>query len=61
MAKKKDVDKSAQSNESNKTTKTETNEDEEPNFSDPEDYVDDIPDEGNYFYKTLLYFCNGLG
>lgn len=24
------------------------NDEEEPNFSDPEDYVDDVSDEGNY-------------
>lgn len=48
MAKKKDVDKSVQGSESNKTTKTETNEDEEPNFSDPEDFVHHVSDEGKY-------------
>lgn len=50
MAKKKEGDKSAQNSESNKATKTETNEDEEPTFSDPEDYVEDIPDEGDYSF-----------
>lgn len=59
MAKKKDGDKSAQSGENNKATKTEANEDEEPTFSDPEDYIEDIPDEGDFL--KIPYLNNGLG
>jgi len=43
MAKKKEADKSSQND--NKITKTDGAEDEEPNFSDDEDYVDDVSDE----------------
>lgn len=46
MAKKKDAEKAAQNDENNKQEKTEGAEEEEPNFSDPEDYVDNISDEG---------------
>ena len=45
MAKKKDSDKSSQNSEGNKHDKNEIN-DEEPNFSDPEGYGDNISDEG---------------
>ncbi|XP_067006456.1 eukaryotic translation initiation factor 3 subunit B [Anabrus simplex] len=45
MAKKKDADKSAQNTDGNKQEKNGTNEDEEPNFDDPEGYVDNISDE----------------
>jgi hypothetical protein len=46
MAKKKEVEKSAQSSEGNKHDKCENNDD-EPNFSDPEGFGDNISDEGN--------------
>jgi hypothetical protein len=46
MAKKKDFEKSLHNSEGNKQDKCESN-DEEPNFSDPEGYVDSISDEGN--------------
>lgn len=46
MAKKKDAEKAAQNDENIKQEKSEGTEDEEPNFSDPEDYVDNITDEG---------------
>ena len=46
MAKKKEAEKSAQSSEVNKQDKSENNDD-EPNFSDPEGFVDNIADEGN--------------
>nr|CAD7606883.1 unnamed protein product [Timema genevievae] len=45
MAKKKDSDKASQNSDSNKQEKNETNDDDEPNFSDPEGYVDSITDE----------------
>lgn len=48
MAKKKDGDKSSQNSEGNKQEKNEFT-DEEPNFSDPEGFVDNIPDEGRTF------------
>ncbi|XP_073997164.1 eukaryotic translation initiation factor 3 subunit b [Rhodnius prolixus] len=44
MARKKDADKSAQSDH-NKNNKSEPNDDEEPNFDDPEGFVDKITDE----------------
>lgn len=46
MAKKKEVEKSAQSSEVTKQDKSENNDD-EPNFSDHEGFVDNISDEGN--------------
>ena len=46
MAKKKETEKGAQNSEGNKHDKSENNDD-EPNFSDPEGYVDNISDEGN--------------
>jgi translation initiation factor 3 subunit B len=48
MAKKKDIDKAPQNSEGNKPEKNESN-DEEPNFSDPEGFVDNISDEGNLY------------
>jgi len=46
MAKKKEAERSAQSNEVNKQDKSENNDD-EPNFSDHEGFVENISDEGN--------------
>nr|CAD7404298.1 unnamed protein product [Timema cristinae] len=45
MAKKKDSEKASQNSDSNKQEKNETNDDDEPNFSDPEGFVDSITDE----------------
>jgi translation initiation factor 3 subunit B len=50
MARKKDREKSPQNSEGNKQDKNETN-DEEPNFSDPEGFVDNISDEGNLLHN----------
>ena len=46
MGKKKDGDKSSQQ-ENNKAKQAEIIEDDEPNFDDPEGFVDKITDEGN--------------
>lgn len=46
MAKKTSLDKAPQNEDSSKNNEDSSNEDEEPNFSDPEDFVDDITDEG---------------
>lgn len=57
MARKKDADKSAQSDH-NKNNKSEPNDDEEPNFDDPEGFVDKITDEGRSYPKirsTYVY------
>jgi hypothetical protein len=48
MAKKKESEKTSPNSEGTKQDKNENN-DEEPNFSDPEGFVDDISDEGNLF------------
>lgn len=49
MAKKKVDDKNSQNGDSNnKNDNGNSSNDEEPNFSDPEGYVDDITDEGVY-------------
>lgn len=48
MAKKKDADKSAQNVDSTKQDRNENVEDGEPNFDDPDGYVDPITDEGIY-------------
>ncbi|KAF4519210.1 hypothetical protein B566_EDAN013504, partial [Ephemera danica] len=45
MGKKKEGDKSSQITENSKSDKAEASGDEEPNFSDPEGYVDDISDD----------------
>lgn len=41
-----DKDKNNQNDDPAENNEDRMNEDEEPNFSDPEDYVDDIADEG---------------
>ena len=46
MAKKKGVDKG---DESSKNNDSDLSSNEEPNFSDPEGFVDDIPDSGEHF------------
>lgn len=54
MAKKTALDKSAQNDEQSKNNDDSVNEDEEPNFSDPEDFVDEITDEGkSRFYLVF--------
>jgi hypothetical protein len=50
MARKKDSEKSVQNSEGNKQDKSESN-DEEPNFSDPEGFADNISDEGNLLHN----------
>lgn len=46
MAKKKDSEKSSQNSDNVKNSKAQQGDDDEPNFSDPEGYVDPISDEG---------------
>lgn len=53
MAKKKVDDKGNQGSENNKNESEMSAPDDEPNFSDPEDYVDSIPDDGKYITLTL--------
>lgn len=53
MAKKTQAEKAAQNEETLKANDDPINDDEEPNFSDPEGFVDDISDEGKY----LSIFC----
>jgi len=48
MAKKTQAEKTAQNDETVKGNDDPMNDDEEPNFSDPEGFVDDITDEGKY-------------
>jgi len=48
MAKKTQAEKTAQNDETAKGNDDPMNDDEEPNFSDPEGFVDDITDEGKY-------------
>lgn len=48
MAKKTSLEKASQNDDSNKLNEDPVDDDEEPNFSDPEGYVDDISDEGMY-------------
>lgn len=48
MAKKTLADKTFQNEDSVKNNDDILNDDEEPNFSDPEGFVDDITDEGKY-------------
>jgi translation initiation factor 3 subunit B len=50
MARKKDAEKNSQNSEGNKQDKSESN-DEEPNFSDPEGFVDNISDEGKLLHN----------
>ena len=57
MAKKTVIDKSAQNEDNAKSNDDSVNEDEEPNFSDPEDFVDDIPDEGTWIIFDSIMPC----
>lgn len=52
MAKKKSEDKNSQNEDNAKSDGDVSSNDEEPNFSDPEGYVDDISDEGIYRLKS---------
>lgn len=47
VMKKKDNEKSGQNGDNNRSDNIENGENDEPNFSDPEGFVDDITDEGN--------------
>ena len=73
MAKKKSEDKSGESVENTKNDGEFSSNEDEPNFSDPEGYVDDISDEGNYirtqsclsihvskFFLSRLFFFFGF-
>ena len=55
MVKKKDTEKSAQNDDTNRSNNIENGENDESNFSDPEGFVDDITDEGifYFFFKFL--------
>lgn len=57
MAKKKSEDKNNQNGEINKQDGDNFGNDEEPNFSDPEDFVDDISDEGTYTFASMWFQC----
>jgi hypothetical protein len=52
MAKKTQTEKAAQNDE--KANDDPINDDEEPNFSDPEGFVDDISDEGNFDFLLTI-------
>ena len=39
-----------------KTDKTEIEAESEPNYSDPEDFIDDVPEEGFYFAFRVEFF-----
>lgn len=54
MAKKTQAEKTAQNDETAKGNDDPMNDDEEPNFSDPEGFVDDITDEGKYLFASLF-------
>lgn len=54
MAKKTQAEKAAQNEETAKGNDDLMNDDEEPNFSDPEGFVDDISDEGKCPFTFLL-------
>jgi len=59
MAKKPQMEKPAQNEEAAKTNDIDPMiDEEEPNFSDPEDYVDDITDEGNLRLICFPLFGN---
>lgn len=53
MAKKTQAEKAAQNEETAKSNDDPMNDDEEPNFSDPEGFVDDITDEGE---RPVIFF-----
>lgn len=52
MVKKKDSEKSSQNEENNRSNNIENGENDEPNFSDPEGFVDDITDDGMFYFLT---------
>lgn len=54
MAKKTQAEKAAQNEETAKGNDDLMNDDEEPNFSDPEGFVDDITDEGEHLVIFFL-------
>lgn len=56
MVKKKDAEKSAPNEENSRSSSLENGENEEPNFSDPEGYVDDVSDDGNH-YSNICINC----
>lgn len=49
MGKKKEGEKPSQNTDNNKAEKAEISDDEEPNFSDPEGFEDDVSDDGKFF------------
>lgn len=53
MAKKTLADKTPQNEDNVKNNDDIFNDDEEPNFSDPEGYVDDITDEGKRNFSSM--------
>lgn len=59
MAKKKAEDRGGESVENTKNDGEFSSNEDEPNFSDPEDYVDSISDEGNCT-RTLKCFLNHM-
>lgn len=54
MVKKKEADKSAQNEENNRSNNIENGENDEPNFSDPEGFVDDVTDEGTFYFLAVF-------
>lgn len=64
MAKKKFDDKNNQNDDNTKNEGDLSSNDEEPNFSDPEGFVDDISDEGIYLKNMLQNptpcFCHNI-
>jgi len=58
MAKKTQAEKTAQNDETAKNNDDPMNDDEEPNFSDPEGFVDDITDEGEYLLASTFPLPN---
>ena len=52
MAKKSSTEKSASQADDNENKQVQS--DEEPNFSDPEDFVDDIDEEGTLLFLIIL-------
>lgn len=54
MAKKKVEDKNNQDDDNTKNEGDISSNEEEPNFSDPEGFVDDVSDEGIYMYEVVL-------
>lgn len=53
MAKKTVADKTPQNEDNIKNNDDILNDDEEPNFSDPEGFVDDITDEGKHDFSYM--------